>query len=276
MSSIVNLYRKRTSNVGDRMCAPSLWFPELADSVLLDILGYHAAENPEPGAVDGWIAALQDAETIIIGGGGLLEIPFFRPAFDFIFSHRNVRSKVVLWGAGHNNWYPRTWRDIKQPINIGHYPFDLIGIRDYGYPYEWVPCSSCMSPMFDQNFTRQHEVVVFAHAETLRHPELAGQLPKEFPILDNNATLEETLQFLASADLVLTDSYHGMIWSTLLSRRVIAFASSSKFYSSGFPVPLCHPSDWKQFEPMARLYPEALEISRARNRSFLSAVLDAI
>ena len=60
------------------------------------------------------------------------------------------------------------------------------------------------------------------------------------------------------------------------ARRVIAFPSSSKFYSPAFPVPLCHPSDWVQFEPMARRYPDALGICRERNRAFLSAVLNSV
>lgn len=255
------------------MCAPSLWFDELKNVEQLEIFGFRSADNRHAKAREAWRAALADANVIIVGGGGLLEIDFFCKALEYVSQNRKSRSKLVLWGAGHNNWKIEDWRKLKQSVSIDQYNFDLVGIRDFDHGYRWVPCSSCMAPIFDQIPPPTEEVVMYAHAATLANQNLKKTLPTGMPVLNNSATFEEAIRFLASGDLILTDSFHGMYWATLLGRRVIAFPSSSKFYSARHATPLCDPSDWRRFEPLARKYPDALDECRYENRKFADEVL---
>lgn len=275
-AKIINYHRLRTDNIGDQICAPALWFPELANTVRDEILGLNQFENPELAARLAWKAQVAEADLLIVGGGGLLEIDFFRPGLKYIAENRKSGSHFVLWGAGHNTWQLKDWRGLRQELNIAEFGFDLVGVRDYGCGEEWVPCSSCMAPDLDKSAEPAFDVVLYAHVETLRHERFAQQLPTGLPMLDNSAPFEQVIPFLASGDLVLTDSFHGMYWATLLGRRVIAFPSSSKFYSVKHPVPLCDPGDWQRFAPLARRYPEALEECRDSNRAFAKKVFGLI
>jgi hypothetical protein len=273
VTSIINYHRLKTDNIGDRSCAPALWFPELTGAIRDEIMGLNQFENPEPADRLAWKARVADADLLIVGGGGLLEIDFFRAGLRYIAEHRKPGSKLVLWGAGHNTWQLRDWRGMKHALEIDDYGFDLIGVRDYECGYDWVPCASCMAPELDQPTDPVFDVVMYAHVETLRDARFARQLPSGLPMLDNSAPFEQVIPFLTSGDLVLTDSFHGMYWATLLGRRVVAFPSSSKFYSVKHPVPLCDPTDWQRFAPLARTYPDALEECRDSNRAFADRVL---
>lgn len=264
---LVNLHRVNTKNVGDLMCAPALYFPDLF-SDRLEILGFKEGEHPE--GKRNWRSRFDVAKAFAVGGGGLLEIDFFAPALDYLFANKRPDQKTILWGAGHNNFALADWRKIKQ--TVGPRPFDLTGIRDFNSGHEWVPCVSCMHEAFDNVPPARHEVVLYAHTGTLNNPRFAERLPKGIPVLDNSAAMAEAVAFLASGDLVLTDSFHGAYWATLLGRRVVAFPSSSKFYSLKHPAPLCDPSDWERFAPLAKSYPLALHECRKANLDFANRV----
>jgi hypothetical protein len=266
--SIVNLHRANTTNIGDLMCAPALYFPDLF-SDRLEILGFKADENPD--SQEEWRARFDAASTIVVGGGGLLEIDFFERGLAYLFANKRPEVKTILWGAGHNNWNG-DWRKLKQKLSLDQYPFDLIGVRDYNSSYEWLPCVSCMHPAFDRAPLPTRDVVLYAHADAFKIPHFAERLPKGLPTLDNSASMEDAVEFLASGELVLTDSFHGLYWATLLGRRVIAFPTTSKFYSVKHPAPLCDPSDWKRFEPMAKSYPMALHECREATKAFAARV----
>ncbi|MEQ5788193.1 hypothetical protein J3454_09835 [Erythrobacter sp. NFXS35] len=276
VTSIINYHRVNTSNIGDLICAPALWFPELAEVGREEILGFKRDESPSIEAVAAWKERLGNADLLIVGGGGLLEIDFFRRGLQFLAENRKSTSRFVLWGAGHNNWQVGDWRKLKQNLELANYGFDLVGVRDFGCGYEWVPCASCMAPDLDEPPEPLFDVVMYAHAGTISNSARAATLPAGMPMLDNSAPFEQVIPFLASGDLVLTDSFHGMYWATLMGRRVIAFPSSSKFYSMKHPVPLCDPGDWQRFEPLARRYPGALEECRASNRAFADKVLNLL
>ncbi len=271
-AKVINYHRVNTTNIGDLICAPALWFPELAGARREEILGFKGSENTSVTAAKSWKKRLAEADLLIIGGGGLLEIDFFRSGLQMISEHRKPGSRAVIWGAGHNNWQVDDWRKLKQGLDLDPYGFDLVGVRDVDCGYDWVPCASCMAPALDRQSEPVFDVVMYAHTDTINNAAHLATLPSGLPMLDNSAPFEQVIPFLASGDLVLTDSFHGMYWATLLGRRVIAFPSSSKFYSVKHPVPLCDPSDWQRFTPLARRYPEALEECRASNRAFANKV----
>ncbi len=273
MVRVVNFHRRKTDNTGDLMSAPTLWFKSMNKIKRIEINGLSAADNRLEKSRSAWRDSVADADVMIIGGGGLLEIDFFDDALKYISKYRNKKSKIIIWGAGHNNYKLHDWRHLKQEFSIDKYGFDLIGVRDFNQGYRWVPCASCMSDLFDQKSEADHNIVVYLHADCDMSAEFERSIPVDTPILRNNTTFDESIRFLASGDLVLTNSYHGMYWATILGRRVIAFPTSSKFYSMKHVTPLCDPSDWMRFTRLAQYYPEALEECRVENRSFADDVL---
>jgi hypothetical protein len=265
MKRIVALHRRSTQNAGDLSCCPSDYFPIVACAERLDIFGYHLDEAGSASVVDRWYSEVTKADVIVIGGGGLLSCEFFAPCLDEVEKARRPDSKVVIWGCGHNQHDFGGWGDLKPKIDYGSLSPSLIGLRDWGYPYHWAPCPSVMSGLFDRNREAVHDVVVYAHRDqplttTMRNNGL--DLPAGTPLLDNDASMESAIDFLASGQLVLTDSYHGALWATLLGKAVVAVPTSSKFFSLRHPVPVFSASDWRRASMLARRYPDALTESR--------------
>jgi hypothetical protein len=105
---------------------------------------------------------------------------------------------------------------------------------------------------------------------------LRNRLPIGFPILDNSAPLDEVIPFIGATQTLLTDSYHGAYWATLMGRKVVAFPTSSKFYDLKHAIPLGDPVDWQKLSRLSIAYPEALEECREANRDFYLKVLELV
>ncbi len=91
---------------------------------------------------------------------------------------------------------------------------------------------------------------------------------------DAEAYFESVIQFLASAEIVVTNTYHGAYWATLLNRKVIVIAPfSNKFMGFKYePVIVRGLKDVKDAVHDARRYPEALSDSRELNVAFYQRV----
>lgn len=190
---MINLHFKETDNIGDRMCAPGLYYPDIE---VLDINNHlHTKFND-----------------LVIYGGGAIAGPAIRHA-------RLQESPTVFWGGG-------STRRFKEDHPVPDYSaFDLYGTRDIGQGHH-VPCVSCKHPVFDQNFCLQHEVVFYGH----RAVKPLLEQSKNYPYLDNeHDSFEEVISFLASGSRVVTSSYHGAYWAMLLNRPVIIHGFGSKF-----------------------------------------------
>jgi hypothetical protein len=266
---MINIHRLNTNNVGDLVCAPYLYFPDLFEGTL-EITQWHAHHEPDKEVRLAWYDKIE-GQKLVVGGGGLLECDFFQKSLDRIGSLPN---KKVIWGAGHNGWQLKDWRCLKKKYEYDFTNFDLVGIRDHGYDYQWVPCVSCMSDLFDREYEVKHEVAFYLHGGW--HDRLIDILPRSesAPILKNDVPFEEAVEFLASADLVVTDSFHGAYWNTLLGGRTVALPSTSKFYGMKHVVPLCDAQDWVRFSRLAVQYPEALQECRAATLNFKEKVIN--
>jgi hypothetical protein len=135
---------------------------------------------------------LHKVSGVIIGGGGLLEFDKHWPAVEMIA--RRAR-KAVIWGAGSNS----TGRENKQPFFEKDYSnFALVGCRDFGHErqgFQWVPCASCLHPVFDRTFEITRDVVYFgnvpAHGST---DDLRVRGIKSDEMMGNaNTTIEEVV-----------------------------------------------------------------------------------
>lgn len=220
----------QNSNVGDAACGPFDYFEALQEFPVLPI--------------EQWIT---QADIAVIGGGGLIAPGLM----DVLYQSLNLPRRNILWGIGTNVHETRApvW-----PSWLSQFP--LVGLRDYGSPYKYVPCVSCMSPIFDVNPPSTHPIIVYQH----------HQIPIPLmgvPRLSNvGHTLADVISFLASGEIVVTNSYHGVYWAQLLGKRVIIWHPfSNRFLFFKHQPVICD---------VANTFESALEKAVAAPSSFLA------
>lgn len=290
MNSITSVFRNDINNIGDYACAPHKYFDfsdfpvSISDIQDISQTGRNNINNSH----------------IILGGGGLL-VDYYQNAINQI-SALNNRKKLIAWGVGqqlYNGGSSAWWNEYRNfPYNKYLDGFDLVGIRDYGFDYNWLPCVSCMHPSFDKKREIKHEFVVFSHK---RYPIPISGIPK----MDNNCNdINSILDFLGSGDTIITSSFHGMYWGVLLNRKVLAFPTTSKFLTLKHPVTL-YPAiwsnpktirekivriisknqnhyicknvkGWRILASSTRHFPEALEECRYKNQQFYKKVCNIL
>ena len=146
----------------------------------------------------------------------------------------------------------------------------LVGSRDYRSGYEWVPCASCMSPEFDREEKPDHEVAVYMHSwEKDNIPDKEG-----LPLMTNHAgKLGDVVRFMLKAEYILTNTYHGMYWATLLGRKVIVYPFASRHHHMRHPpVLLKSGAHWRDAMAKAKAYPSAIGECRKANLEFKQKV----
>jgi hypothetical protein len=169
------------------------------------------------------------------------------------------KSPRIIWGAGHNGGFNKKLKGrLEYPTWLRN--FDLVGVRDYAQEHEWVPCASCMHPALRENHIIKHPVIWFEHKKQLiKSTEFGSEpIPRYVNSGDNIA---ETIRLLGSADVIITNSYHGAFWGTLLGRKVIVVeAWSSKFNAIKHkPLFLGKGENWKDIINTAQVYNTALD-----------------
>ncbi len=272
---LLNIHRI-DNNVGDIMSSPLKYFKFPQDSKTVDIMSINDQQVLE--------------KDIIIGGGGLIAREFFAEKMSYIAEKR--KGKLISWGIGHNSY-----EDLGNHL---HYPkymdkFDLHGIRDYSQGFNYIPCVSCMSELFDKKYETKYEFVVYKHANS------QWKIPTEIsnlPLMVNHKyspkarkksffkkisfwhqqdefqlEFSKIIKFLGQAETILTNTYHGMYWGILLNKKVLAFPFSTKFYTLKYKVPLCDLNNWQDKLQHIPTYPEALAECRDANKHFYQQVL---
>jgi hypothetical protein len=252
-------------NIGDFASDPSLYFSWLknASRVQLDRVGAGVIPIPRLGKTN-----------VIIGGGGLLETTL--PAFMWGVA-RIVRNadpqRTVVWGAGLNaHGTTATPPSYLKGLR-------LVGLRDYlPDEYRWVPCPSVLLPELQQDYKATREAVVYDNWQ------FPWQVESGLPRMANNRrfasaatkrqAVSEVITFIGSAETVLTSTYHGALWATLLGRKVVLTRPfSSKFdHFRHQPVVLGEGEDWKNAAERAQAYPGVLDEYRTATNAFAEEV----
>jgi hypothetical protein len=247
-----SVYRCDETNVGDAFCAPYRYFNirgPRQDILALDL-------NNLSGVV-------------IVGGGGLVA-QTFEPAMTALADCRPRLAALIGWGLGESLHVDRNG-EIVMPF-AGSLPnylgaFDLLGVRDFGTPYRWTPCASCMWSEFDRvRGDPAKPIVIYEHK---RIP-----IPIDGPerMSNDGNRISAVLDFLASGEVVITNSYHGAYWATLLGRRVVAIPNMSKVYRFKHAPAVGRPQHWRQLADVAIAYPESLSDCREANMKFFAEV----
>ena len=206
---------------------------------------------------------------VIVGGGGLIAQTFM-PMLNGLSASKTLEQRFVGWGLRESLHVDRKG-GIVLPF-AGDLPnfmdlFYLVGLRDFGTSFDWVPCVSCKHSFFDEARTAVHDIVVYEHK---RIPLPIEGFPRR---MNDGSDLRAVLDFLGSASLVITNSYHGAYWATLLGRRVLAIPNMSKIYRMRHAPVICRPDNWKKYVDLTSTYPEALAQCRQANDSFYKKVV---
>lgn len=264
--TIYGIHHLSNDNIGDRYCRPWAYCSTFLPP---------SHRIMELGTTDPRIRRLRD-EWVILGGGGLLH-PW--PWNEVIRPLLENRNRVIAWGIGHHHdgvhaYGGRLEHDWAQ--SVARYAqdyapglFALCGYRDVveGFPY--APCCTCMHPAFDISPPREFQSVIYAHGAL---PPVAIQ---GMPRMRNTgaATLEEVAAFLGSAEWVITNSYHGAYWATLLGCRVLIYEPwCTKFALSPYPHVVVTRSNWRTQMAAAMRYPMALRECRSATLTFARQV----
>jgi hypothetical protein len=178
---------------------------------------------------------------------------------EYVNKLSNDKSPRIIWGAGHNGNFEKKFKgSLEYPAWLRN--FDLVGVRDYGQEHKWVPCASCMHPALREKHIIKHPVIWFEHKKQLIKSTDFGLTP--IPRFVNSGdNITETIRLLGSADVIVTNSYHGAYWGTLLGRKVIVIeAWSSKFNAMKHkPYFLSKGDYWKDYLNQIPVYNNALE-----------------
>lgn len=266
-NSVINLHRYDPTNIGDFYCGPHHYFEPLKNKHL-DIFDY----KREDIAVRENFKEKIVQNSLIIGGGGLLNREGFTIQMDLFEKLGAKGKKTVLWGVGHNSKYKHTYGKINK-YSVDTSKFGLVGVRDYSMKEEWVPCVSCMHPIFDTKFDVKNEIGIIFHKKTLRNKSVLKKF-SHFPSTSNDAVFEDVVQFIGETDTVLTDSYHAMYWSLMLGKKVMVFPNSSKFYDFKYQPVISSFQNFEKDLKKVKAYSGVLEECREINLKFAEKTFD--
>ncbi len=255
-STILGVHIRSTLNVGDRHCHPldyvHLFQTNFSDIHKVTIADVKALPNLQP-------------DLVIVGGGAL---GFYAPQVQ----KRYPDTTLVAWGVGCTN-------SNLQPVSqaqhdIAREGYTLWGSRDVNTSNFLVPCVSCMLPVFDLAHQSTHPVVVYGHAE--RKSLQAQAASHGYPYLDNldKGGIANVIRFLASGETVITSSYHGAYWATLLGKKVAIIPFGAKFFSLPHQPPIVETISAGVSQ--AKNFPLALAECRSLNQQFFKHVMSLI
>jgi hypothetical protein len=280
---ILSVYHQDASNAGDLASSPLKYFS-------------YTCESQDFGAAD--TNDMPSAEGLIVGGGGLICNDTFEEVINNALT--NIDGPKILWGAGFNlhsypfrftrkldglagikaeirgiltrrglreksSWLKALLKDAEIYPEID-YRYDLVGVRDWGTNYRWVPCASCMHPIFDwgRNQPTNKRMVIIDHpmffSINTRSQHKESNLNKSF---------EDIVSILSGAEVILTSSYHAAYWGVLLGRRVVVVPWSTKFLRFRWRVEFAYDLDGvRSAIRKATSFPNALKEAREANTSF--------
>lgn len=244
---IVSVARYNTRNTGDRECVPHRHVKYTDRPIVtIDIL-----------EISQYLRFFGAHQRVVLGGSGIF---YFKSQVEQLL--RQSATNMVVWGVGMNNHAPGKTDEYPSLLESA----GLVGVRDYGTRYGWVPCVSCMSPEFDRKRSITQKIIFYKNMDSGTCMD-----SKNHPIMYNNkGRMKDILDYLGSGEVVVTDSYHALYWAILLGRRVVLLTKySSKFDHIKWNFAYAEGGDWQSAIKDTHLHPTALTEAREANIAFL-------
>lgn len=179
-----------------------------------------------------------------------------------------------IWGAGHNASYEAEYGDIRWPKLLSK--CKVVGIRDYveNSRFPWTPCASCMHPALNKKYTIKNDIIFFEHKKQLIKPQDFSHesIPR---FVNSGSNIDQTIELLGSANYILTNSYHGAYWGTLLKKKVVViypWSSKFKWLKHAPAIVQTKKDNWLDALDQAKIYDNALEESITATKNFWSQI----
>lgn len=251
------VHRQDPNNVGDIYCNPLMYYGIEHDVIDIENLHYQQYDSDRPVIVGGGglienelfgdvlrrllvscdFMALQDAGAtlwkVAQADNAHLRKEFQKKVNALISEYIQKINLAkgaprIVWGAGHNTAMTKRPRALEWPGYLSS--FDLVGLRDADSPYDYVPCASCLHPAFEKTYEIKNDIIIFEHKKQLiKSADFGKHAISRFINSGNN--IEQTIEILGSANIIITNSYHGAYWGYLLGKKVIVVEPwSSKFF----------------------------------------------
>jgi len=186
---------------------------------------------------------------------------------------RPVTAPRIIWGAGHNSDNgAQEFKEIKWPKCFAKY--NLIGLRDFSIHsrFNWTPCASCMHPAFDKTYAVKNDIIWFEHKKQLIKDFGNDPIPR---FINSGSNLEQTIELLGSANTIITNSYHGAYWGTLLKKKVIiaggVWSSKFRFFKHQPPI-VGKKETWQDHIESTPIFDTALDECRAATKNFWAQI----
>ena len=274
---MTNVFRVDRKNVGDWWSPPFRYFPFTSQNQV-DIKD---------------VDQLPNRKGLIVFGGGGLGQPGFKPYVEKL-ARPDRQYKLIAWGVGADTYTDRSTKMIEgqnmDTLTSYLADFDEVGTRihsesNYGCDqrFRWVPFASCMSPLFSTYRSRppQESIGVYEHLRVPVTPHLQkGSRLKAlyfgpYPVSSNRGNkLSEKLEFISRFETIITNSYHGVYWATLLGRKVVCVAFKNGLFSFKHLPSYLGENGLLEAVDLARVYPTALEECRKANIDFYTYLVD--
>ena len=247
---IVFKHHRDTDNLGDAVCSPFDYVPDLAARGLaLDL------SKPTP-----------PTNAVIYGGGKIMGgLRKTLGGEDFAARHRIAWGVSTVQSSSISIKYWRAFRCL-----------DLVGTRDWGDDrFIYAPCVTCLAPYFDEPHCEEHDVVLYLHHWKSSSQRVAR--PKNIPARENNdPDFAEVIRFLGSGRIVVSNSYHGVYWGLLLGKKVLCLPFSNKFKNYRVSPGYADAETWPESLDKAQGSDEVLGICRNATRDFSQLVRSRI
>jgi hypothetical protein len=245
--NLIFQHLRQTANIGDFSCSPFDYF-DWGSATVKDM------RDP---------SAPYDA--CVFGGGKI-----FGGLAEAKGVNRERSPLHIAWGVGTRQTFPFSPKYLRASKLC-----NLVGSRDWGdRRYDFAPCASCMSPLFDENMTPEHDVVFYLHGGKTEKQNI--RIPKGMPQKANNVgTFEDSIRFIASGRTVISNSYHGVYWSLLLGRKTICIPFSNKFFGYRMSPAYATSKNWLSKLDTGIAHADMLDVCRSSTIKF-KAKVDAL
>lgn len=159
---------------------------------------------------------LSNPEMIIVGGGGLIGPPIFEHGWKAL---AEFKCPIIVWGVGTNNHAGRETSLYFPKFLEQQHERTFIALRNKSQQH-FAPCPSILRPEFSHKYhpSSQEFRILGAYWHQNRSMPAVFRL---IPSIQNNVTFDDAISFISTRKIVVTNSYHGTLWSRLLGKKVI-------------------------------------------------------
>lgn len=257
------VHRIDETNVGDLFCAPYLYM-DIFPGRTYDIL------DPQLDV---------EGERIVVVGGGGLGRKFFAKKLKKL-NRPDRPYKLIAWGVGADTVVDKSGAPLDPSGEYDLFSdffegFDDVGIRSWSehQRYRWVPCASAMHELLDKyrEQTPRKLIGYYQH----KHSRFDPREGEGDTMTNNGKDIESKLAFIADHEYIVSNTYHGVYWATLLGRKVLCLPFKSGLFSFKHkPAYIKNSAPSDEDLHMAVSYPDSLEECRAANISYRDYLLD--